>query len=220
MMVTPSLWNHYLSDDTFRRDVAIASDDELAREIADSNVNCNTIVDETQSNPVDYTGYWQEKYPNLKAYAGMNVNGGNEHLTKSQNTHVFRYADVLLMLAEALHRSGGSDAEAMNHINSVRERAAGPGDNSGNYRDASTVMAEEGWNLLDLIWYERRAELACEGDRWFDLVRSDRAKPTLFTGDGDKEANFSEKQLWLPIALEETQLARNLTTYPNQSLFQ
>ena len=220
MMVTPSLWNHYLSDDTIRRDVAIASDDELAKEISDSTIDCKTIVDQTQSNPVDYTGYWQEKYPNFKAYAGMNVNGGNEHLTKSQNTHIFRYADVLLMLAEALHRSGGSDAEAMNHINSVRERAAGPGDNSGNYRDASTVMAEEGWNLLDLIWYERRAELACEGDRWFDLVRSDRAKPTLFTGDGDKEANFSENQLWLPIALEETQLAPYLTTYPNQSLFQ
>jgi hypothetical protein len=220
MMVTPSLWNHYLSDDTIRRDVAIASNDELAREIADSNLNCNTVIDETQSNPVDFTGYWQEKYPNFKAYAGMNVNGGNEHLTKSQNTHVFRYADVLLMLAEALHRSGGSDAEAMNHINSVRERAAGPGDNSGSYRDASTVMAEEGWNLLDLIWYERRAELACEGDRWFDLVRSGRANASLFVGDGDKEGNFSDNQLWLPLALEETQLAPNLTTYPDQSLFQ
>jgi len=220
MMVTPSLWNHYLPDDTFRRDVAIASDDELAREIADSNVNCNTIVDETQSNPVDYTGYWQEKYPNFKAYAGMNVNGGNEHLTKSQNTHVFRYADILLMLAEALHRSGGSDAEAMGYINIVRERAKGPGDNTGNYRDASTVMTDEGWNILDLIWYERRAELACEGDRWFDLVRSGRANANLFTGDGDKESNFSDNQHWLPIALEETQLAPNLTTYPDQSLFQ
>jgi hypothetical protein len=220
MMVTPSLWNHYLSDDTIRRDVAIASNDELAREIADSNLNCNTIIDETQSNPVDYTGYWQEKYPNFKAYAGMNVNGGNEHLTKSQNTHVFRYADILLMLAEAIHRSGGSDVEAMDHINSVRERAAGPGDNTGNYRDASTVMADEGWNILDLIWYERRAELACEGDRWFDLVRSGRANASLFVGDGDKEGNFSDNQLWLPLALEETQLAPNLTTYPDQSLFQ
>jgi len=220
MMVTPSLWNHYLSDDTFRRDVAIASDEEIAIEVADSGVSCNVVVDQTQSNPIDYTGYWQEKYPNFKAYAGTNINGGNEHLTKAQNSQAIRYADVLLMLAEALHRSGGSDAQAMQYINLVRERAAGPGDNTGNFRDAATVMSDEGWNLLDLIWYERRAELACEGDRWFDLVRSGRANASIFAGDGDKASNFSEQHLWLPLGLEETQLASGMTTYPDASLFQ
>ncbi len=220
MMVTSSLWNHFLADDTFRRNVAIASNEELAKEIADSNLSCNTVIDETQSNPVDYTGYWQEKYPNFKAYAGTNINGGNEHLTKSQNSQVFRYADVLLMLAESIHRSGGSDGDAIQYIDMVRERAAGPGDNTGNFRNATTVMSQEGWNLLDLIWYERRSELACEGDRWFDLVRSGRANSSLFTGDGDKESNFSDNHLWLPLSLEETQLAPNLTTYPDPSLFQ
>ena len=101
-------------------------------------------------------------------------------MTKAQNTHVFRYADVLLMLAEALHRGTGEDALAMMYIDEVRERAAGPGNNIGNYRTSAEVMAEEGWSLLDLIWYERRAELACEGDRWFDLVRSGRANADLF----------------------------------------
>ena len=219
MSVTPSLWNHYLSDDTYRRDVAIASEDELAQDLADAGLSCDPIIDMTQNNPVDFTGYWQEKYPNLKAFAGGNVNGGNEHLTKAQNTHVFRYADVLLMLAEALHRSTGDDATAMMYIDMVRERAAGPGDNTGNYRSAAAVMADEGWGLLDLIWYERRAELACEGDRWFDLVRSGRATADLFEGDGDKAANFNENHLWLPIALEETQIAPGLTTYPDASLF-
>jgi hypothetical protein len=219
MMVTESLWNHFLPDDTFRRDVAIASDAELAQEIADSGLTCNPVMDVTQVNPIDYTGYWQEKYPNYKSYAGTNVNGGNEHLTKAQNAQVFRYADILLMLAEALHRGTGNDGQAMTYIDLVRERAAGPGDNTGNFRDASTVMADEGWTLLDLIWYERRAELACEGDRWFDLVRSGRANANLFVGDGEKAGNFNDDHLWLPIALEETQLAANLTTYPEASLF-
>ena len=80
-------------------------------------------------------------------------------------------------------------------------------------------MNQEGWSLLDLIWYERRAELACEGDRWFDLVRSDRANADLFVGDGDKAANFEAQDLWLPIALEETLLGTALTTYPDASLF-
>ena len=123
------------------------------------------------------------------------------------------------MLAEALHRGSGDDGTAQMYIDIVRERAAGPGDNAGSFRTAATVMAEEGWSLLDLIWYERRAELACEGDRWYDLVRSGRAEGSLFTGDGDKEANFSNEDLWLPIALEETQVATGLTTYPDDALF-
>jgi starch-binding outer membrane protein, SusD/RagB family len=219
MSVTEGLWDHFLEDDTYRRDVAILSEAELAQDLADAGASCDPIIDMTQNNPVDYTGYWQEKYPNLKAFAGTNVNGGNEHLTKAQNTHVFRYADVLLMLAEALHRGSGDDGTAQMYIDIVRERAAGPGDNAGNFRTAATVMAEEGWSLLDLIWYERRAELACEGDRWYDLVRSGRAEGSLFTGDGDKEANFSNEDLWLPIALEETQVATGLTTYPDDALF-
>ena len=219
MSVTEGLYNHFLDDDTYRRDVAILSKDELAQQLADAGVSCDPIIDMTQNNPVDYTGYWQEKYPNLKAFAGTNVNGGDEHLTKAQNTHVFRYADILLMLAEALHRGSGDDGTAQMYIDIVRERAAGPGDNTGNFRSAATVMAEEGWSLQDLIWYERRAELACEGDRWFDLVRSGRAEASLFVGDGDKEANFGPDDLWLPIALEETQIATGLTTYPDDSLF-
>jgi hypothetical protein len=219
MSVTEGLYNHFLDDDTYRRDVAILSEEELAQQLADAGVSCDPIIDMTQNNPVDYTGYWQEKYPNLKAYAGTNVNGGNEHLTKAQNTHVFRYADVLLMLAEALHRGAGDDGTAMMYIDMVRERAAGPGDNTGNFRTAADVMAEEGWSLQDLIWYERRAELACEGDRWFDLVRSGRADASLFEGDGDKAANFDSDDLWLPLALEETQIATGLTTYPDPSLF-
>lgn len=219
MSVTEGLWDHFLEDDTYRRDVAILSEAELAQDLADAGASCDPIIDMTQNNPVDYTGYWQEKYPNLKAFAGTNVNGGNEHLTKAQNTHVFRYADVLLMLAEALHRGSGDDGTAQMYIDIVRERAAGPGDNTGSFRTAATVMAEEGWSLLDLIWYERRAELACEGDRWYDLVRSGRAEGSLFTGDGDKEANFSTEDLWLPIALEETQVATGLTTYPDDALF-
>ena len=219
MSVTEGLWNHFLDDDQFRRDVAIVSEDELAQDMADAGLSCDPLIDMTQNNPQDYTGYWQQKYSNYKSFAGMNVNGGNEHLTKALNAHSIRYADVLLMHAEALHRGTGDDGSAMASIDAVRERAAGPGDNTGNFRTAADVMAAEGWSLLDLIWYERRAEFACEGDRWYDLVRSGRANSSLFVGDGDKEGNFSDEHLWLPIALEETVLATGLTTYPDAVLF-
>ncbi len=220
MLPTESLYNHFLDDDTYRRDAAIISIAELDQEIKDAGASCAVVVDETQGNPVDNTGYWQEKFANYKAYTGNNVNGGDPNLTKDANIYAIRYADVLLMLAEALHRGNGSDGEAMDYINQVRERAAGPGDNTGNFRTAQDLMNDMGWTLLDVIWYERRAELALEGDRWFDLVRSGRATADLFAGDDIRQPNFSDNDLWLPIALEELSVAPSLTEYPDASLFQ
>ncbi len=220
MLPTQSLNDHFLGDDGYRRDVTLTDVAELEAELIDAGVSCNVIVDITQGNPIDNTGFWQEKYSNWKSYEGNNVNGGDPNLTKAQNTHMIRYADVLLMCAEALHRGSGSDGTAMDYINIVRERAAGPGDNTGSFNTAQDLMSQNGWSLQDLIWYERRAELAGEGDRWYDLVRSGRAASSLFTGDGDKEANFSDQEhLWLQIALEETSVAPMLTTYPDASLF-
>lgn len=219
MLPTQGLFNHYLADDGYRKDAAITSAAELTQEIQAAGASCSPVVDLSQGNPVDYTGYWQEKYTNYKGYVGNNVNGGDPNLTKDANTYVIRYADVLLMLAEATHRSNGNAAEAMGYIDQVRERAAGPGNNTGNFKTAQTLMTEKGWNLQQLIWYERRAELALEGDRWYDLVRSGRAAKSLFAGDPIRESNFEDKHLWLPISLEETTVARSLTEYPDASLF-
>ena len=220
LLPTASLVNSFLDDDQYRLDAAVITIPELTQDIQDAGVSCSVVVDETQSNPVDYTGYWQEKFANFKSYEGNNVNGGDPNLTKDDNIYSIRYAEVLLLLAEALHRGSGSDGEAMTYINQVRERAAGPGDNSGNFRTAQQVMTDEGWSLLDLIWYERRAELAMEGDRWFDLVRSGRATKDIFSDDPLRQGNFSETHLWLPIAFEETSVAPNLTEYPDASLFE
>jgi hypothetical protein len=220
LLPTASLYNSYMSDDTYRRDVGLTSVEKLTQEIEDAGGICSPVVDETQNNPVDYTGYWQVKVANYKSYTGNNVNGGDPNLTKDANQYLIRYADVLLMLAEAIHRGSGSDPQAMTYIDQVRERAAGPGDNTGNFRTAAQVMSDQGWSLLDLIWYERRAELAIEGDRWYDLVRSGRASASLFAGDPIRESNFSANDLWLPIAMGELAVAPALTEYPGPELFQ
>jgi len=221
MLPSKSLYDHYLSDDHFRRDASLTSVDLLKEEIDSAGVtSCDVVVDLTQVNPIDHTGYWQKKYSNYKSYVGNNVNGGDPNLTKDANIYLIRLADVYLMYAEALHRGAGSDADAMIYVDLVRERAAGPGDNTGNFRTAQKVMMDEGWSMLELLWYERRAELAMEGDRWFDLVRSGRATSDIFKGDPIREQNFEEKHLWLPIALEELAVAPNLTEYPGPELFE
>lgn len=221
MLPTEALANTFLPDDAFRKDLTLWSEQTLALEIDTSGVTgCDVVIDETQSNPQDYTGYWQKKFINYKSYTGNNINGGDPNLTKDQNIYAIRYADVLLMLAEALHRSGGDNQMAMDYIDQVRERAAGPGDNTGNFRTAANLMADEGWSLQEVIWYERRIELAMEGDRWYDLVRSGRAGADLFSDDPLRSGNFDPEDLWIPISLEELSVAPNLTEYPDPSLFQ
>lgn len=214
LMPTQELWDAYLADDLYRRDGSIISRQELEDAI-DGNGGPGTCSGtyyggNDSHNPLDWEGYWQQKYANYKEYSAPD---GDVNLTKDANTVVIRFADVILMLAEALHRGTGSDATAMSLIDEVRERAYGPGDNAGLFRTTAEVMSEEGWNLLDVIWYERRMEFAMEGDRWYDLVRSGRAESDLF--GGTKGQNFSNEDLWIPIAQREIDLTGgSLEPYP------
>lgn len=76
---------------------------------------------------------------------------------------VYRYADVLLLLAECLNE-GGEPAEALPYLNQVRNRAG-----LGN----TTTTDQTG--LREIIAHERRVELAFENHRWLDLVRTGKA---------------------------------------------
>lgn len=80
------------------------------------------------------------------------------------NWPVFRYADVLLMLAESLNETNKS-GEALPHLNRVRRRA-------GLLNDITTTDQAQ---LRDIIAKERRVELAFENHRWLDLVRTNKA---------------------------------------------
>lgn len=82
---------------------------------------------------------------------------------------VIRYADVLLMLAEASNETGNS-ADAYTYINMVRKRARFDG---SVYRDALpdyTNLSKEEFRAA--VLKERRWEFVAEGQRWFDLVRT------------------------------------------------
>lgn len=210
LLPTTNLYNSYLFDDVFRRDATILSNVELA--LGGCPVNGN------EANPTDFQGYWQQKYANFRGYSAAQ---GEINVLKDANEPVIRYADVLLMYAEALVRGTGSAANAMAAVDLVRERAKGPGNNAGNFRTAQDLMSDEGWTLLEVIWYERRAELAGEGDRWFDLVRSGRAAATIFPNGDIRNTNFDTNDQYLPIPQTEIDfMGGNLTPYPDPSLFQ
>lgn len=84
--------------------------------------------------------------------------GVSEQMKSSLATHLLRLADVYLIYAEAVLGNGSStsDAKALNAFNAVRTRAG---------LEAKSSIT------FDDIWNERRLELACEGDRWYDFVR-------------------------------------------------
>jgi hypothetical protein len=109
---------------------------------------------------------WGENDYVIWKYVGMAPDGkttrsGSEQ--RSCNWIVYRYADVMLMKAEALSQLG-EFPEALDIINKVRRRAGIP-----DLALASSAVAFE-----DAILEERALELAFEGKRWFDLLRMGR----------------------------------------------
>ena len=120
------------------------------------------------------------------------------------STFLLRYADVLLIYAEATLGTGGStsDAGALAAFNAVRRRAN---------------LAEPASITLDDILHERKVEFAFEGDYWFDMQRQGFTKAKQMieaqergTYDGNRQLTSfratlsSESQLYLPIPQSET----------------
>jgi hypothetical protein len=91
------------------------------------------------------------------------------------NWPVYRYAEVLLLLAEALDEQGKS-SEALPFLNEVRDRAG-----------LDDINSTTG--LRDVIFKERRVELAFENKRWLDLVRTGRAVDVMTTFGANVKAN-------------------------------
>jgi hypothetical protein len=123
------------------------------------------------------------------------------------NERLIRYADVLLMLAEAKILSGSPDfAGAASLINEVRKRA------SAVLPDVPVGSRDE---LFTALMHERRVELAFEGHRYNDLVRWHRAglidiKTDIDFGRQEANQNWSEKHLVRPIPQGQRDINSNL----------
>ena len=122
------------------------------------------------------------------------------------NFPVLRYADVLLMKAEALNELGqtaqaqllATDDNAT--LNKVRVRAG--------------LLNVTGLNQDDLrekILHERRMELAFEGQRWFDLIRVKGGQYGIDFLHSIGKSNMSQKYLLFPVPQKERDANPNLT---------
>lgn len=126
---------------------------------------------------LDFSTYPSTGYHSRKAFvvkANRGLGWGDDPFSYM---HI-RYADILLLYAEAIIRTGGEKSEAVRYINDVRTRA-----NNSRGEDVEAVervliipniplkMVSETDDLLAAIKHERRVELAMEYNRYYDLKR-------------------------------------------------
>jgi hypothetical protein len=101
---------------------------------------------------------------NYKSYVSKTMESwGKDDWFANKNMRVLRYADILLIHAEAANENGKT-ADAIKSLNLIRNRAGLP-------NTTATTQAE----IRDAIWKERFVEFAMEHDRVFDLRRQGRA---------------------------------------------
>ncbi|MBA9074392.1 hypothetical protein GGR22_002559 [Flavobacterium gossypii] len=105
----------------------------------------------------------------------------DRHVTKYNSTFtrvddggsdwvILRYADALLLMAEAINEQSGPNAEALGYLNEVRTRSL------GSSAALSLANVSTYFNFKLALENERRFEFAFENHRWFDLVRTGRAE--------------------------------------------
>ncbi len=134
----------------------------------------------------DDTGYFLKKFMPLKA--DISEGGGATDLNYKQDVYAMRLADTYLMEAEALGATG-TRAQAL--LDAVRARVG-----------LGSIPVS-----MDAIMLERRKELAGEGHRWFDLVRTGRAATAL----ASRGFTAGKNEIWpIPFKeLENTKIVQN-----------
>ncbi len=129
----------------------------------DASTPDTTYTDNTKTEILEIEAY------NQKTYAS----GDGASAIWGHNRRLIRYADVLLMAAEALNENGNSP-QARVYLNEVRKRARG-----GNAAILPDITTTNQGQLRQEIYDERRRELFMEGLRFWDLVRTNRAASVL-----------------------------------------
>ena len=138
----------------------------------------STIIDgkDLKSKGASYTAGYQNTDFFIRKYGPiqtLKATSGEPALNWAYNVKEIRLADVYLMAAEALQRGGGDETKAKTYLNAVRKRVG------------LADKTSSGAALLDDIYNERRMELATEGHRFWDLVRTGKA-PSVLGNQGFK----------------------------------
>jgi len=159
-----------------------------------------TYPDALHDNNTTQTGYRMKKYTNPANFSYTMMKNTD------QNVVHIRYADVLLMYAEAKNELSGPDATMYAALNRIRQRP------SVNLPPVNTLLYGSQSSLRDFIRHERRIELALEGNRYYDLKRWGlmQTKLSALKNPAGVQMSFGEKNNVLPFPQSEIDKNHNL----------
>lgn len=154
---------------------------------------------------LDVSGQWSDPYWGASHYPFLTK--FNDPANGTNDFYMIRLPDIILLKAEALVKKGDING-AMGLVNQVRARV-----NLGPKTAADAATAE------NMIANERRLELAFEGHRWFDLIRTGKAIEVMNAqkdGSGNNlNYNVQSYRLLMPIPQPQIDLNPLLTQNPN-----
>ena len=162
----------------------------------------------TQINGVPYQQWTSNQTPFIKKFMYDKQEDFDKY-SSVMNMPIIRYADVLLIFAEAENMANGVPTQAaVEAINQVIDRANGNTINAAHPK-LTTAMTKEDFDAA--VIEERNQELCFEFDRWFDLVRKrilkEKSIPTI-------QQNFSDADYLFPIPDNDVQLNPLITQNP------
>jgi len=138
-------------------------------------------------------------------------NSGSTSVSDTDNNYaVYRYAEVLLIAAEALNEISGPTSEALGYVNKVRERARNWAGTATDF-PANVPSGISKDDFRDLVLEERRFELSFEFKRWWDIKRRQMGDE-VFKGAESLEPhdNFNVNNYLLPLPQDELDRNPNL----------
>jgi len=184
------------NNETVRRNATLAYDYEGSKGYGGTEYETDFADDIALAASENMQAIFSKKYAGLDVGVRANVAGLGNNV--GNNWRIIRYADVLLMQAEALNNQGKTD-EALALINQVRERA-----------DVEILEGLSQTETVKAIIDERVLELTGEGHRYFDLVRWGLANDYLgvesLHGDHPKSLSGGtftpnrDEYLWIPVS--------------------
>lgn len=125
----------------------------------------------------------------------------------ASNVPILRYADALLIAAEAEARLSGATTKAYGYVNQIRSRAGLPNLTAGLSKDA----------FINAVLQERKWEFFAEGDRWYDLTRTNTFLQVIPKAVNDVYPTRTPqaKHRYFPIPLDEVLANSKLQQNPD-----
>lgn len=181
---TVEVFNSFDNED-YRRDVSFITSYEITEEGANG-------IDQLVTIP------WQDfgranravSRPHIAKYFRFPGSAGNNNRDSDHNYIAMRYAEVLLIAAEASNELFGPTAEAEGYINEIRTRARNAAGVQNNTPVNISVTGVSQSLFKEIILEERRIELAFEFKRWYDILRLNIGEEAFSSNGLEPQNNF------------------------------